>query len=77
MDDKKDAVKEERPEKRSSGSEAILALTACAAGGNLVSNAELSSDCSEYLFDCVDNLKFKCVLILMLSMNVCTINFYY
>ena len=43
MDDKKDAVKEER----SSGSEAIIALTARAAGGYLVSNAELSSDCSE------------------------------
>ena len=44
---KKDAVTEERPEERSSGSEAIIALTAHAAGGDLVSDAELSSDCSE------------------------------
>ena len=40
---KKDAVTEER----SSGSDAIIALTAHAAGGDLVSDAELSSDCSE------------------------------
>ena len=40
---KKDAVTEER----SSGSEAIIALTVCAAGGDLVSDAELFSDCGE------------------------------
>ena len=46
---KKDAVTEERPEERSSGSEAIIALglTVCAAGGDLVSDAELFSDCGE------------------------------
>ena len=68
---KKDAVTEER----SSESEAIVALTAHAAGGDLVSDAELSSGCDEvlYIFDYVDNLKFNCVLILMLSVNVCTV----
>ena len=43
---KKDAVTEER----SSESEAIVALTAHAAGGDLVSDAELSSDCDEVLY---------------------------
>ena len=43
-------------DERSSGSKAIIAPTARTPGGDLVSDADLDSDCSELVSDCVDDL---------------------